>query len=216
MSRKIFYIAMAIGIAMLLPTFAQKKQPATSIIEAEMEQGHYATADSLLQKVVTEFIRQKNWDTLLHFIPLAGKITYKQNGAEKAALRVLSFIENLQTKNDNPKYLLEAYRSAAEFFNSVAQVYKASEASDKALNYAYLAPGKDSLEVAKSLYNLGVYAHKLGNIEYSRQLHRRSLQIRQGPLLLHPPTFTFPTMPWVLSIGILQNMIALPPCSQVL
>lgn len=186
MFRKFFFVAAAIGIAVLLPTLAQNGNGQDSRIERELEAGHYTTADSLLQQAMSDFIAKKNFDTLLYLIPLAGKISYQQGGADKAAARVYSFIETIRSQKNEPALMRDAYRQAAEFFTSISQTQKSFDASAQALKYSYLSPGKDSLELAKSLYNLGVYAYRLGKIPQSQDWHRRSLRIREASTAATP------------------------------
>ncbi|MEI9913186.1 MAG: tetratricopeptide repeat protein [Bacteroidota bacterium] len=42
-----------------------------------------------------------------------------------------------------------------------------------------LQPGHTDLEIARCEYNLGIYAHRLGNIALSQMHHRRAMYIRE-------------------------------------
>lgn len=180
MSRKISLIIVGLGLLLvLLPILAQEKQKDFSQIKKLIEAGNYKSADSLLNEAVSYFIAQKNFDTLASFIPLKGKIVYEQDGAEKTSAAVFSFIDLVKTKTSSPKLLTDAYRQAAEYFGIITQNQQGYNASLEALKYSYQSPGKDSLEIARSEYNLGVYAYRLGNISLSQDHHRRSLAIRE-------------------------------------
>jgi hypothetical protein len=175
-----YFVAIAVAAVVLLPILAQQKQPGPTPIEAEIEEGNYRAADSLLHAAVDKFFNQGNYDTLLHFLPLAGKITYKQSGADNASATVKSFIERIRSKHNDATLLMNAYRRAADFFTSISQTQKAFDAADQALKYAYQSPGKDSLELAKCLYSLATYAYRLGDIVHSQELHRKSLRIKEA------------------------------------
>jgi CHAT domain-containing protein/tetratricopeptide (TPR) repeat protein len=182
MLRKISLTLIGLGTLLLLPLLAQQKPPnhTVSDIEKAIQENEYIKADSLLNNSATYFISQKNYDTLLHLIPLAGKIANGKQGADKAAAAVMSFIDQIKNKTSNPRLLLGAYREAAEYLGGIFQNQQGYKASEEALKYAYQVNEKDSLEIAKSEYNLGVYAHRLGNISLSQTHHRRAFNIRES------------------------------------
>lgn len=192
MLRKISLTLIGLGMLLLLPLLAQQKPGHTvSDIEKAIEDKNYIKADSLLNKSVSYFLSQKNYDTLLHFIPLAGKIADGKQGAEKAAAVVMSFVEQIKSKTSNPRLLLETYREAAEYLGGIFQNQQGYKASEEALKYAYQIPGKDSLEIARSEYNLGVYAHRLGNISLSQTHHRKAFNLREYSLSTKPEDIYF-------------------------
>lgn len=180
MARKISFIIIGLGLVLLLiPLVAQEKQKDFSQIEKIIKAGNYKAADSLLNDAVSYFISQKNFDTLVSFIALKGEIVYEQEGAEKASTSVFSFVDLIKSRTSSPKLLIDAYREVAEYLGSITQNQQGYNASLEALKYSYQNPGKDSLEIGRSEYNLGVYAYRLGKISLSQDHHRRSLTIRE-------------------------------------
>jgi CHAT domain-containing protein len=180
MIRKISLTIIGLGILLLIPILAQEKTKSISQINDEIEAGHFTIADSLLRITSNHFFSQNNFDTLIHFIPLVGKIAYQGSKAENASTAVFSFVEKIKSKTNDPYLLLRAYREIAEYLGSIFQNQQGYNACKEALKYAYLYPGKDSLEVARSEYNLGVYAHRLGNISLAGAHHRRAFYLREA------------------------------------
>ncbi len=54
-------------------------------IEAAIEAKNFKQAEALLQQQVQFFLKEGNTDTLIYYIPLAGKIGMENGGPEKAA-----------------------------------------------------------------------------------------------------------------------------------
>lgn len=181
MLRSTFLILVAIScLVFLLPIPAQEKKQDIPAIENAIKAKDYLKADSLLRNDVAMFLSKGNLDTLVYYIPLAGKIANGQSGAAAATKAVLNHIDLLKSGNAGPALLLKSYRIAAGFFEDIGQMKSAYEASEQALKYAELLPGNNAQEVASCEYSLGAYAHRLANISLSELHHRRSFAIREA------------------------------------
>ncbi len=180
MLRKIYISIQALLIFLMLPILAQEKAKDQKMIEKAIENKNFATADSLLQTAIHTFLFSGQTDTLLHYLPLKGKLAYEQNGSEKAISAVYSFIDLLKTKDSSAKLMVRAYREAAEFFGSIAQNLEGLKASERTVTYALQLPGNNKQEIARSEYNVGVYAHRLGNITLSKEHHQKALVLREN------------------------------------
>lgn len=179
MLRKIYISILALWLFLMLPILAQEKLKDRKAIENAIESKNYSAADSLLQKDIQEFLSSGQADTLVHYIPLKGKLAYGQNGAEKAVSTVYSFIDLIKTKDSSVKLMLRAYREAAEFFGNIGQNLQGFKVSELTLEYALQLPGNNKQEIAQSEYNLGTYAHRLGNVSLAKDHHRRALVFRE-------------------------------------
>lgn len=177
---KIYTSMLALCLLLLLPLLAQEKLKDNTAIETAIENKNYAVADSLIQKNVRDFVAAGQYDTLLYYIPLKGKLVYKQAGAKKAIAAVYSFIDLIK-KNDSTHLLITtAFQDAAEFFGSIGQNQEGYNATTTALSYAVKIPGNNNRKLADCEYNLGVYAQRLANVSLSAIHHRKALQVREA------------------------------------
>jgi CHAT domain-containing protein len=162
-------------ILALLPLLAQDKLKGAAEIEAAIEARNFKQAELLLQQQVQYFIKEKNIDTLIYFIPIAGKIGMENGGAEKAAASMNILVNQMAALNPANTTMRQALVETGEFFGIAGEDKKAYDACTKALQYA-IAP----LEIAKVENNLGVYAQRMGNTALSKQHHRKALAIREA------------------------------------
>ncbi len=180
MPRQLLIILSAtICLALLLPIFAQQAVNGVPAIEKAIADNRLPTADSMVNNDVASFLALGNPDTLIAYIPLAGKIANKLDGPTKAKDRLKEFIKTLQTKTANAALLLRAHQAAAEFFGSIGQNQYGYESSQEALTIALSDAKFSPLQIAQCEYNLGVYAQRLGNVALSQSHHKRAMNIRQ-------------------------------------
>ncbi len=166
------------GLALLFPLPAQVNKPPLPPVEQAIEAKNFQRADSLLRKLLPAFIGSGNWDTVAYFIPLSGETANALHGAGEAAKHVFSIIHAMKTAKSTPVALVKAYRAAAEFFSNTGQSQSGYNASDSALIYALQNSAHTQSDIAQCQYNLGVYAHRLGNIALSLSHHRKAMYIR--------------------------------------
>ncbi len=166
-------------LAILLPILAQEKTVGIPPAEQALNAKEYTKADSLLQKETAYFAALKNLDTLVYYVPLAGKIANELHGTQKSIEAVHTIISLLKNKGAIPALMVKACRTAADFFSSIGQNQYGYNISEKALAYTLLQPGHTNPDIAICEYNLGTYAHRLGNIALSLKHHRRSMDIRE-------------------------------------
>lgn len=178
MPGRIICLLLFVLISLCPQTGKEQQQPAMTAEQA-LAAGDNAKAFALFGREVAAFKAEKNYDTLLHYIVLAGKIAAQREGNEKVPAAVFSFIDDMKTQAPTV-FFIKAYRQATEFFDDLVLDKQAYIACALALQYSQLAPGRDSEDLARSEYNMGVYAHRLGNIGESELHHRRALAIRKA------------------------------------
>ena len=161
-------------ILLLIPNFAQDRLKGEAEIEAAIEAKNFKQASALLEQQVQYFLNDDNTDTLINYIPLAGKIGMENGGSEKAAIAINALTNRIAAKNPGNMTMRRVCLEAGEFFGVAGEDKKAYDACTGAMRYA-IAP----LEIAKVENNLGVYAHRMGNVSLSKQHHRRALAIRE-------------------------------------
>src|SRR5687768_5878873 len=98
-----------ICLVMLLPLFAQRSISGIEAINKATAESNLKKADSLLANDVSAFVSAGNLDTLIHYIPLAGKIANKKDGPEKTKEMVYELILLLESKRASADLLLDAY-----------------------------------------------------------------------------------------------------------
>ncbi len=162
-------------LLLLLPLFAQDKVKGAAEIEAAIEAKNFKQAELLLQQQVQFFLKENNSDTLIYYIPLAGKIGMENGGPEKAAVSMNALVKQIADLKPVATTMRKAHLEAGEFFGVAGEDKKAYDACTEALKYA-VAP----LEIAKVENNLGVYAQRLGNAALSKQHHRKALALRES------------------------------------
>ncbi|MBL7696557.1 MAG: CHAT domain-containing protein [Chitinophagaceae bacterium] len=170
------------ALAGILLTFlhAQKKTGDHSELRQALDDKNYSKAQSIIKSETERFLALANYDTLVYLIPFIGELNNAQNGAGKAAGAINGFIGQLKEKKASPRTLVNAYRTAADFFATVGQSKHGYDASKASLEQTLLDPKHTDLDIARCEYNLGVYAYRLGDIKLSLPHHRRAMQIRQS------------------------------------
>ncbi len=161
-------------ILLLIPIFAQDRVKGAAEIEAAIEAKNFKQAATLLEQQVQFFLKDDNTDTLVYYIPLAGKLGMEDGGPEKAATAINALTNRIAAKKPTNITMRKVYLEAGEFFGVAGEDKKAYDACTGAMKYA-IAP----LEIAKVENNLGVYAQRMGNAALSKQHHRRALAIRE-------------------------------------
>lgn len=161
-------------LLLLIPLFAQDKVKGAAEIEAAIEAKNFKQAELLLQQQVQFFLKENNTDTLIYYIPLAGKIGMENGGPGKAAASMNILVGQIAAKKPSNITMRKTHLEVGEFFGVAGEDKKAYDACTEALKYA-IAP----LEIAKVENNLGVYAQRMGNAALSKQHHRRALAIRE-------------------------------------
>lgn len=163
-------------LLLLIPLFAQDKQvKGIDEIEAAIEAKNFNQAEILLQQHVHFFLKERNFDTLVYYIPLAGKIGMENGGAVKASAGMNALVNQVAAQKPSAVTMRKLYLEVGEFFGVAGEDKKAYDACMEALTYS-TAP----LEIAKAENNLGVYAQRMGNAALSRQHHRKALAIREA------------------------------------
>jgi len=161
-------------LLLLIPLFAQDGVKGAAEIEAAIDAKNFKQAETLLQQQVQFFLKENNTDTLIYYIPLAGKIGMENGGPEKAAVAMNALASQIAAKKPDNKTMRKVYLEVGEFFGVAGEDKKAYDACTEALKYATIP-----LEIAKVENNLGVYAQRMGNAALSKQHHRRALAIRE-------------------------------------
>jgi CHAT domain-containing protein len=162
-------------VFLLMPLFAQDNIKSIDEIEAAIEAKNFKQAEALLQQQVHFFIKENNTDTLISYIPLAGKLGMENGGSEKAAASMNALVNQIAAAKPAATTMRMAHLEIGEFFGVNGEDKKAYDACTKALSYASLP-----LEIAKVENNLGVYAQRMGNAALSKQHHRKALAIRES------------------------------------
>jgi CHAT domain-containing protein len=162
-------------ILLLTRLFAQPGLKGAAEIEAALTAKNYAKASNLLDEQVRFFIQQRNLDTLLWYIPLAGKIGMENGGSEQAAILMTKLVNVIAAQKPPDTTMRMAHLEVGEAFGVAGEDKKAYDACTAALKYA-LAP----LEIAKVENNLGVYAQRMGNPALSNQHHLKALALREN------------------------------------
>jgi hypothetical protein len=176
----LFSLLTVICLIALLPNLAQDKPDSRPDIEKLIDAKEYKKADSILKRDVALFASQGKFDTFLYYLPLAGKIANAQYGSAKAEEAVAAQLQFLKSKNVPPSLMMRAYRAAADFFGNIGQNQNGYDASKEALVYTMMDPAPAESEVARCEYNLGSYAHRLGNVGLSHKHHRKALYLREA------------------------------------
>lgn len=161
-------------LILLIPIFAQDSVKGIAEIEAAINEKNFKQATVLLDQQVQAFLKEGNFDTLIHYMPLAGKIGMENGGPEKAAMAMDALATQIAAKKPSNIIMRKVYLEAGEYLGVAGEDKKAYDACTQALKYA-TAP----LELAKVENNLGVYAQRMGNAALSRQHHRKALAIRE-------------------------------------
>ncbi len=161
-------------LLLLIPIFAQDKVKGAAEIEAAIDAKNFKKAAALLEQQVQFFLNENNADTLVYYIPLAGKLGMENGGADNAAIAINALTNRIAVKNPGNVIMRRVCLEAGEFFGVAGEDKKAYDACNRAMKYA-IAP----LEIAKVENNLGVYAQRMGNAALSKQHHRRALAIRE-------------------------------------
>ena len=161
-------------LLLLIPLFAQDNVKGIAAIEAAIEAKNFKQAEALFQQQVKYFIHENNTDTLIQYIPVAGKIGMENGGIEKAAAAMGALANQVAAKKPANTTLRKVHLEIGEFLGVLGENKKAYDACTEALQYA-TAP----LEIARVENNLGVYAQRLGNAALSKQHHRKALAIRE-------------------------------------
>lgn len=162
-------------LLLLFPLLAQNKSSGITAIESAIEAKNYPEAKKLLDQQVDQFLKAGEYDTLVHYIPLAGQIAMDNGGAGKAASAMYELANTVAAKKPAAAVLRKLHLEIGEFFGVAGENKKAYDACTCALQFA-VAP----LEIAKVENNLGVYAHRLGNAALSKQHHRKALALREA------------------------------------
>jgi CHAT domain-containing protein len=160
---------------LLIPIFAQDGVKGAAEIEAAIEAKNFKHAEVLIQQQVQFFLKENNTDTLIYYIPLAGKIGMENGGPEKAATAMNTLATQIAAQKPGNITMRKVYLEVGEFFGVAGEDKKAYGACTEALKYA-IAP----LELAKVENNLGVYAQRMGNAALSKQHHIKALAIREN------------------------------------
>ena len=179
MPRKLLFSLVVFVTVLLFPLLAQQNRPTevVPVIKKAIGSGNYITADSLLKKAINA---ADDPAILVNYISLTGEINKELSGIGQATQAVLNLVNLIKTKNPPARIMLDAYREATDFFDIEGLNQQAYNATTEALAYAQQLPDSASLEVARCEYNLGSYAHRLGNIGLSQEHHRKALAIREA------------------------------------
>lgn len=162
-------------LLLLIPLFAQEAVKGAAEIEAAINEKKISKASTLLDEQVQFFIAQGNLDTLISYIPLAGKIGMENGGPEQAAIVMTKLVNTIAAQKPPNATMRMAYLEVGEVFGVAGEDKKAYDACTAALRYA-IAP----LEIAKVENNLGVYAQRMGNPALSNLHHRKALSLRES------------------------------------
>ncbi|RYY30961.1 MAG: CHAT domain-containing protein [Chitinophagaceae bacterium] len=172
-------LSVLISVVVLFPLFSQRSAGGAHAIEKALSEGDFKRADSLFTYDVAHFASTGNLDTLITYIPLAGKIGNKDAGPVQAKKKVYELINLLTHHDASGHQLLEAYEDAGEFFGSIGQDQYGYDANKEALEIAMSIPKLSPLRIARCEYNLGTYAQRLGNLGLSQKHGRNAMAIRQ-------------------------------------
>ena len=178
MRKLVFFSAILIFIALVLPITAQNVSQHIPAIKNAIEAKDFKQAENILQQDVAALFSSGNLDSITNYILLHGEIAGKLYGADKATISVNKLIERLLSKKASPSVLTEAYRQQAEFFSTIGKYKEGYDASEMALKFTLLQPAHTPLDIAGCEYNLGTYAYKMGNVNLSQTHYRRAMQIR--------------------------------------
>jgi CHAT domain-containing protein len=170
MREKIFIIFILLFPAI---SFAQGFPDINKAISDE----RYEQANTILQKEVKNFFAQKNYDTLVAFLPLLGKITAKQKNSGEAVKTVQAFVDRIRTLTTNKKTLRDLHVEAAEFYATQSHNKKAYDSKIIALKIAESMPDSKPAQIAVMHSNLSTYAGRVGSYDLAEAHARKAIGI---------------------------------------
>jgi hypothetical protein len=103
-------------VFLLMPLFAQDNIKSIDEIEAAIEAKNFKQAEALLQQQVHFFIKENNTDTLISYIPLAGKLGMENGGSEKAAASMNALVNQIAAAKPAATTMRMAHLEIGEFF----------------------------------------------------------------------------------------------------
>src|SRR5688572_20224688 len=107
--------------AFLTLLHAQKKPGHHSALAQALEAKEYKKADGIIKNEIERFVATGNYDTLVYLIPFIGESNNAQHGSTQAAVAINTHIDLLKQKKASPRTLVDAYRTAADFFATIGQ-----------------------------------------------------------------------------------------------
>ncbi len=169
------------AIILLLNIFAacmcSAQQVDITAIDKAINDNNIARAEALLNQSISQYSKAGLEDSLVNFIFYLGKTERKKSNAENAVKRVQDFVKTIEKNTNKESTIRQAYLEAAEFYGSVGKNKLAFEADEKAYSHTEKMPDKTPNQLGQVLSNMGAYAHRMGNIDLSKQLHRKALQL---------------------------------------
>lgn len=170
-----------IGIVLLVPiSGAQEKLAGLAYIEALLSRKAYKEADRMIKQDEAYWLRKKAFDTLVALSPVRAAATYALEGADQALPLLQDWTQDLQQHGIPSLALLKAYTLLAVFFENKARYKDAYTITESALKQAGQLESNRAAAVARSTYNLGVLAQKMGEIALSSEHHREALRLREA------------------------------------
>lgn len=149
-------------------------------IEKYIAEKKFPQANALLQAELKTFFTQKNYDTLLTFIPLLGKIVAGQQNATAAVKAVKQLVENIKSQTTDKNTLRDLYLEASEYYAAQSQYQSAYDTKMLALSIASSIPGTKP-EVIGVIHNdLATYASRMDNYDQSGFHARKAISIFLG------------------------------------
>lgn len=164
----------------LVSVFAQPQPYGIKALRQLIDGKQYALADSLIKGDIACFLAQKNFDTLIAYLPLTAEITINRKGSAPAGQRTFALIKQMERYGAGSGKMINAYRTLAEFFGKEGQYQTAYKASELALCCAEHEQPLVLRDVARCHYNLGVYADDIGDVASAAMHHREAMRIREN------------------------------------
>lgn len=181
-----FLLAGLTCIALLYPIIAQLRSGEPSAIELAIEAKDYKKAKTLIETDISKFITEGRLDTVVTYLSPYGETIEALEGAEKSVAALMGVIDRLKKANAQPGLLVQACRDAAEFFSTIGEFQAGYDLSKLSLEFIVSDPKHTQLDISRSEYNMGQFAHRLGDVSLSLAHHRKSLKIREADSKTNP------------------------------
>src|SRR5690606_39050088 len=116
------------------------------------------------------------YDSLPSLIYYVGWVKHAKGDAQQGIQSAENLIIYLKSHTENPEILWDAYLQLAQFYELLGKPFLAYEKNEVALSYALKAPSATGEDIGKIESNLGIYAHRFGDLALSRAHLRKALE----------------------------------------
>ncbi len=147
-----------------------------SKIQELISQGQLQEATTQFELQTTKFQQQKQYDSLIPYIAIAGSLTLNQQNAQKALQNAIDFVAVLEQQQD-PFITAKAYKELAWIYSDAGQPQGAYNILKQAKDLLQNRPADTTHIVPSLTYNMGYYASSMGDYPLSKKHYKETLRL---------------------------------------